>query len=115
MKRFIAVTLAALLLLTVFVSAAIATDKLISFPSKPTADFYVTPQSGKAPLKVSCYDESLGSPSSWTWNFGDGTYSTSRNPSHTYTTAGKYVVSLTVTNVKGSATKTMCGYIGVSK
>ncbi|WP_349682319.1 PKD domain-containing protein [Methanosarcina sp. UBA289] len=33
----------------------------------------------------------------------------------TYSKAGKYTVSLTVKNAKGSNTKTMAGYIVVSK
>ncbi len=36
------------------------------------------------------------------WNFGDGNVSTARNPSHTYTTAGSYTVSLTVTDNNGA-------------
>ncbi|MGA9188078.1 MAG: PKD domain-containing protein [Methanosarcina sp.] len=35
----------------------------------------------------------------------------SKNPVHKYTAAGKYSVSLTVKNVKGSNTKTMSNYI----
>jgi len=38
--------------------------------------------------------------SSWAWNFGDGT-SNLQNPSHTYTTAGKKTVTLTVTDNNG--------------
>ncbi len=34
----------------------------------------------------------------WSWNFGDGTTSTLQNPSHTYTIAGTYAVSLEVTD-----------------
>ncbi len=37
---------------------------------------------------------------SWNWSFGDGTTSTDQNPSHTYTTAGNYTVSL---NVSGTS------------
>src|SRR6185436_506466 len=35
---------------------------------------------------------------SWHWDFGDGTTSTAQNPSHTYTVAGVYPVSLRVDN-----------------
>ncbi|MEZ4845389.1 MAG: PKD domain-containing protein [Bacteroidia bacterium] len=37
----------------------------------------------------------------YTWNFGDGGTSTSANPSHTYSAAGNYVVSLTAKNANG--------------
>lgn len=41
---------------------------------------------------------STGSPTSWTWDFGDGTgFGTGAQVSHTFTTAGTYRVSLTVT------------------
>jgi PKD repeat protein len=36
-------------------------------------------------------------PLGFLWNFGDGTTSTQRNPSHVYTTAGVYDAALTVT------------------
>lgn len=38
---------------------------------------------------------------SYNWNFGDGTSSTSANPNHTYIAAGSYQVSLTVYDVEG--------------
>lgn len=38
---------------------------------------------------------------SHSWNFGDGTSSASANPSHTYSNAGSYSVSLTVTDAEG--------------
>ena len=40
------------------------------------------------------YDASTGSPTSWLWNFGDGTTSTLQNPYHAFTTTGTYTVSL---------------------
>lgn len=43
---------------------------------------------------------------SWSWDFGDGTTSTERNPSKTYTTAGTYTVTLNVVSDKGCATIT---------
>ena len=64
-------------------------------------------------MKVQFTDKSTGSPTSWKWSFGDSTYSTVKNPAHTYSKAGKYTVSLTVKNAKGSNTKTMAGYVTV--
>ncbi len=84
-------------------------------PIKPIAAFSASPTSGKNPLKVQFTDKSTGTPTSWKWSFGDGTYSTSRNPAHKYSKAGKYAVSLTVKNANGSNTKTISGYITVKK
>jgi hypothetical protein len=44
---------------------------------------------------------SIGSISTWSWNFGDGTFSSAQNPSHTYPGPGTYTVSLTVTTASG--------------
>lgn len=72
----------------------------------PVADFSASPASGRALLNVQFTDASTGSPISWSWNFGDGTSSTARNPAHTYIKTGRYPVSLTVNNSAGSSTKT---------
>lgn len=47
-------------------------------------------------------DKSKNSPTSWLWNFGDGTSSTQQNPVHVYKAAGQYTVTLTATNDNGS-------------
>ena len=54
--------------------------------------------SGVFPLTVTFNDRSTGNVSSWNWNFGDGNTSTEQSPSHTFATAGKYTVSLQVTD-----------------
>jgi len=58
-------------------------------------------------MTVELKDKSTGSPTSWFWNFGDKSTSTSKNPEHKYGKAGKYPVSLTVKNSAGSNTKTI--------
>ncbi|AKB28648.1 cell surface protein [Methanosarcina siciliae T4/M] len=80
----------------------------------PVAAFSASPVSGKEPLSVSFTDQSTGSPSSWKWTFGDGTYSTAENPVHVYSEAGAYSVTLRVRNEKGSNTLTKSRYIRVS-
>lgn len=77
-----------------------------SAPTPPDANFNCNVTNGDAPLTVGFTDTSLNSPTSWSWDFGDGNTSTSQNPIHTYTNAGTYTVNLTATNVYGSDNKT---------
>jgi len=79
------------------------------------ADFTSSVTSGKAPLKVTFTDESTGDPTKWKWDFGDGTTSSVQNPTHKYSEAGSYTVTLTATNNKGSDTVTRTDYIVVTK
>jgi PKD repeat protein len=43
-------------------------------------------------------DQSVGNPTAWSWDFGDGTYSTEQNPVHAYSKSGVYTVKLTTIN-----------------
>jgi PKD repeat protein len=86
----------------------------VSAPPPPSANFAGSPTSGTAPLAVSFTDLSSGSPTSWSWSFGDGGTSTLQNPTHAYTTAGSYTVSLTVGNASGGDTKTVTDYVSVT-
>jgi uncharacterized protein (TIGR02145 family) len=59
-------------------------------------------------------DQSTNTPTSWSWNFGDGGTSTLMNPTHTYSIAGTYSVSMTATNSFGSNSTTKANYITVN-
>jgi YD repeat-containing protein len=78
------------------------------------ADFTGTPRSCSAPLAVSFTDASTPTPSSWLWDFGDGTTTTLRNPTHEYKSAGGYTVSLTVNGAGGPSVTTKGSYINVT-
>jgi len=80
----------------------------------PVADFTATPTSGTAPLTVTFTDQSVNTPTSWQWDFGDGNTSTQQNPTHIYNNAGTYTVNLTATNEYGSDSETKTGYITVT-
>lgn len=76
------------------------------------ADFTASPTSGVAPLMVDFTNLSTGNYDMCTWVFGDsGTSNECNDPSHTYTTAGVYTVSLTVSGPGGSHTLTRTNYI----
>ena len=77
------------------------------------AGFTASATSGKAPVTVHFTDSSVGSITKWFWNFGDGKTSTVRNPSHTYSKAGAYTVTLTITGAGGTNSCTQPDYITV--
>jgi PKD repeat protein len=65
-----------------------------------TASFqYSAPQCGQ----IAFSDTSSGThpPVSWSWNFGDGSFSTQQNPTHQFTANGNFTVSLTITTTDG--------------
>ena len=71
----------------------------------PAADFSASIVSGGPPLNVSFTDLSTELPTGWSWDFGDTGTASVQHPSHLYTTAGVYTVSLTATNPNGSHTR----------
>lgn len=79
----------------------------------PVANFTSNATQGYAPLTVQFTDSSENA-TEWKWDFGDRTYSTERNPVHTYNKAGRYTVSLTVENANGMDTEIKSKYISVS-
>jgi PKD repeat protein len=80
----------------------------------PVASFVSAVTAGTAPLTVQFADSTSNSPTTWAWSFGDGETSTVQNPSHIYTTAGTYTVTLTATNAAGSNTVSETAYIAVT-
>jgi len=63
-----------------------------------TSAFSFSPTAPIVNQAVQFTDTTAGSPTSWRWDFGDGSNSTLRNPSHSYVSAGTYRVGLTATN-----------------
>jgi PKD repeat protein len=88
-----------------------------SLGTLPTANFSFSPASPTAGAPVSFTDTSTGSPVAWNWTFGDpgsvgSNTSTSRNPSHTFSSAGNYTVSLTAGSATGSGATTKTVTVG---
>ncbi|MCF6147445.1 MAG: PQQ-binding-like beta-propeller repeat protein [Candidatus Kuenenia sp.] len=88
-------------------------DNFISVTDKLTADFEAVPASGEWPLVVQFTDKSTGEIIDWLWDFGDGNTDTTQNPIHIYSAVGSYTVSLTVSDIDSSVTKTIDNYISV--
>ena len=84
-------------------------------PEVVGAGFTADLTSGPVPLTVNFTDQSTGDITSWSWDFGDGATSTEQNPSHTYTDAGTYTVSLAVTGLCGSDTEVKANFITVEQ
>lgn len=67
----------------------------------PKAEFKFDPEDPKVDETVQFTDQSTdadGQITSWDWDFGDGSTSTEQNPTHSYTTAGSFTVTLAVTD-----------------
>ena len=94
-------------------NATTMTGYIVVGSTAPVASFTESYTSGTAPLTVQFTDQSTESPTSWEWSFGDGSTGTAENPSHTYTAAGTYTVTLTAINTEGSSTNTASQTISV--
>lgn len=73
------------------------------------ADFYVYNNGLTAIFQD--YSFSLGTVTSWYWEFGDGTTSTDQNPIHIYPSAGYYDVSFTIVSDSCTSTTILGVYI----
>jgi len=88
------------------------TNFIVAYPleSNFTSDY----APAAAPLTVHFTDTTTnGTPTSWFWDFGDSTNSTSQNPTKIYTMAGIYTVTLNASNDYSYDTETKTNYIDV--
>ena len=83
-------------------------------PGQVQVFFNASPRYGALPLQVTFSDQSIGSPTSFYWQFGDGTTSTEQNPTHTYGMAGKYPVALQSKNNQTGGYGMWDGFITVT-
>jgi PKD repeat protein len=93
-------------------SDSITKTNLISVSGlPPVAEFDASNRTGDAPLSVVFQDLSSGDVTQYLWDFGDGQTSTERSPTHVYTEAGTYDVSLSVTGPWGSHTSVKSAFV----
>ena len=86
----------------------------LALPPAPIAGFSASPTNGIAPLPVIFTDGSTGTITSHAWSFGDGNFSSDPSPTHIYTNAGLFSVSLLVVGSGGSNTFTLPDLITVT-
>ncbi|MCK4747985.1 MAG: PKD domain-containing protein, partial [Bacteroidales bacterium] len=77
------------------------------------ADFFFTVDS--TTKAVAFVQESHGDPDAYLWNFGDGSTSTDKDPKHTYTDAGYYLVELSISNSTTKCTSNNFDLINVGE
>ncbi len=65
------------------------------------ADFSATPLSGCPPMVINFTDNSTGDPTSWKWDFGNGTGANGKSAVGTYLNPGTYNVKLIIKNGRG--------------
>ena len=69
----------------------------------PIVAFNASTTTGTAPLALNFVATVQGAVTSYLWNFGDGSTSTSPNPAHVYEVPGVYSVSLTSRGPEGQS------------
>jgi PKD repeat protein len=77
-----------------------------------TAMFDANVFDGYAPFSVTFGNQSINA-SNYTWNFGDGTTSNERTPTHIFVTPGVYSVELTASNSTNTDATSKINYITV--
>ncbi len=105
-------------LINVSATGLVPTTVSVTAKSLLTVNFNASNRTPYAGDAVTFQDASVFSPGtgpilSWFWNFGDGQTSSQQNPSHAYSQAGTYTVSLTVATPATTVTRTRTAYIAV--
>ena len=91
---------------SIIISIVFICSTIILWAQAPTANFTASPLSVCAGVHVSFTSTSTanGGPAinQYSWNFCDGVTVTTQNPTHVFTTAGTFTITLVVTNANGA-------------
>ena len=78
-------------IMQLFFSFSVCTD-----PTGNSCEAFYSYYDDNEPLAIQFVDMSMGFPTNWYWDFGDGTTSVEQNPLHFYDDVGIYATSLTI-------------------
>lgn len=92
-------------------------SQTININAQPSASFTANPTTGCLPLSVTFQNTSSANATSFAWILPGGTpnFSTLKNPTVTYNTAGKYAVMLIASNANGIDTLRMDSFVVVKQ
>jgi PKD repeat protein len=79
-----------------------ASRTITVMPATTGATFVFSPTTPGPGQTVQFADTTSETPVSWRWDFGDGTTSSMKNPSHAYSREGRYTITLVASNSSGS-------------
>jgi len=88
-------------------------SNLIEVNKGPVVDFVADMTTVGVGRRVTFTDLSLNTPTSWVWDFGDGSTGTGARPDHVYRNTGVYDVTLTASNPDMTTSRTRNQYITV--
>ena len=85
--------------------SAVVDTMTLTFSDNPGVDFTSGPACENQPVtfNVDFSNTNIGAVNSWIWNFGDGSGSSSMNPSHLFAALGQFHVTLTAVDTTGNA------------
>ncbi len=86
---------------SITISSSAEPDSTPTDEEEPIASFTISKDGQTATFDASTSNDLDGSIVNYAWQFGDGTTGTGVNPSHSYSSDGTYIVTLTVTDNDG--------------
>ncbi|MDP4281791.1 MAG: PKD domain-containing protein [Bacteroidota bacterium] len=93
-----------------------AINNAVTVNARPLANFSADTACLGSPTSFTDQSTSTaGTISAWLWNFGDGTTATSQNPTHNFSAAGVFNVTLTVTSSVGCHRDTIKNVLVLAK
>lgn len=84
-------------------------------PSSPPVTDFEANTTASCTGEIQFHDQTTGGPTSWNWNFGDGTSSTLQNPTHIYQQNGTFTVTLVTANNFGSNPFSIQNYLTINR